>query len=221
MRAVIKFKIQNLKFRINFSIFTRQKVFIVLQMERKRHFVLLMVVWVMAVLPVFSQKDFFGFNEIEVAGETYQLKWSAKMKNGRILEEFVRAKDDLGKYEKKVVFEKSSVGKSVADEVNSDMAKLALMKEQSIVFNFNQLESDRPDEVWLEYTQGNVQGGTPFLLEWNFCRYKNVDGCVVLFRYRQRVYDTKEESFTKKVEKGREAWLSKLTSFPFPDLKEK
>lgn len=190
-------------------------------MNRKRDFLLALVVWVMAVSPAFAQKDFFGFQELEVAGETYQLKWSAKMKNGRVLEEFIRPKDDVGKYEKKVVLERTVVGKNVESELNSEMAKLALMKEQSIVFNYNQLESTSSDEVWLEYTQGNVQGGTPFLMEWNFCRYKNVDGCVVLFRYRYRAYDTKEDAFVKKVDKNREAWIANLTATPIPLMKEK
>ncbi len=190
-------------------------------MDKKGGLLFAFIVWLMMAMPSFSQKDFFGFQELEVAGETYQLRWSAKMKNGRVLEEFVRAKDDLGKYEKKVVLERTVAGKSVESEVNSEMAKLALMKEQSIVFNYSQLESSQSDEVWLEYTQGNVQGGTPFLLEWNFCRYKNVDGCVVLFRYRQRVYDTKEDAFVKKVDKSREEWIAKLTATPIPMMKDK
>lgn len=190
-------------------------------MGNKRVFILTIFVWVMAVLPALSQKDFFGFQTIDIADETYQLKWSAKMKNGRVLEEFLREKDVLGKYEKKVVFERSNSGKSMEDEVTSEMANLALMKEQSIVFRFDRLESGNPEELWLEYVQGNVQGGTPFVMEWNFCRYKNVNGQVVLFRYRQRAYDSKEDAFLKKVDKHREGWIAKLTSFAIPDMIEK
>lgn len=190
-------------------------------MEKKRLFILSVIVWGLAVFPIFSQKNFFGFESVKLGNETYNLSWSAKMKNGRVLEEFLRPKDDLRKYEKKVILERSVEGKSIENELNSELAKLALMKEQSIVFNFSQLESSNPDELWLEYTQGNVQGGTPFLMEWNFCRYKNVDGRVVLFRYRHRAYDTKEDSFMKKVEKNRKEWLEKLTSFQIPELKEK
>lgn len=189
-------------------------------MANRLGFILAFIGWMMGATPLFAQKDFFGFQTIEVANETYQLKWSAKMKNGRVLEEFIRPKDDMGKYEKKVVVERSVAGKSVEDELNSEMAKLALMKEQSIVFTYTLLESNQEDEVWLEYTQGNVRGGTPFLMEWNFCRYKNVDGRVVLLRYRQRVYDTKEESFVKKVEKNRKEWIKDLTEKPLPVLAE-
>lgn len=183
-----------------------------------RRLILCVISFVLAISCANAQKDFFGFQQVNVDDENYTLKWSAKMKNGRILEEFVRPKDNLAKYEKKVVLERSNVGKTNEDEVTSEMAKLALMKEQSIVFEFNRLDSGYPDEIWLEYTQGNVQGGTPFLLEWNFCRYKNVGDHVVLFRFRRRFYDTKESSFNKNVEKHKEKWIKELGAYVIPEL---
>jgi hypothetical protein len=190
-------------------------------MDNMKRFIICWVCAMFVSLSSFAQKDFFGFQNVSVADESYQLKWSAKMKNGRIMEEFLRPKDNFAKFEKKVVLELSNAGKMKEDEVKNQMAELAVMKEQSIVFSFNQLDSKYPDEIWLEYTQGNVQGGKPFVLEWNFCRYKSVGDRVVLFRFRHRYYDTKEESFTKTVEKNREKWIKEIVSFEIPELKDK
>ncbi|MBR3519144.1 MAG: hypothetical protein IKN77_03365 [Paludibacteraceae bacterium] len=175
----------------------------------------------LAILPSFAQKDFFGFQTLSLGDESYQLKWSAKTRNGRVMEEFIRPKDNLAKFEKKVVLELSTKGKTNVDEAKNQMADLAVMKEQSIVFSFDQLESKYPDEVWLEYTQGNVQGGKPFVLEWNFCRYKSVGDRVVLFRFRHRYYDTKEQTFTNTVAKHRKKWIEEILSFQIPELNEK
>ena len=183
-----------------------------------------LIIWIGMMLvsfASFAQKDFFGFQKLTLGDESYQLKWSAKTRNGRVLEEFIRPKDNLAKFEKKVVLELSGKGKTKEDEAKNQMADLAVMKEQSIVFSFNQLESKFPDEVWLEYTQGNVQGGKPFVLEWNFCRYKSVGDRVVLLRFRHRYYDTKEQSFTKTVDKNRKKWMEEIVSFQIPELKEK
>lgn len=174
----------------------------------------------MAIFMSFAQKDFFGIPTVSVADETYHLKWSAKMRNGRILEEFIQQDDDMSKFREKVVMELSTAGKSAEDEVANLMASLALMKEQSIVFSYTQLESATPGEIWVEYTQGNVQGGKPFVLEWNFCRYKTVDDRIVLFRFRRRFYDTKEDTFMKNVEKKREKWIEELVSYEIPALKD-
>lgn len=175
----------------------------------------------LASLSAFAQKDYFGVQTLSLDGESYQLKWSTKTRNGRVMEEFIRAKDNMAKFEKKLVLELSAKGKVKEDEAKNQMADLAVMKEQSIVFSFDQLESKYPDEIWLEYTQGNVQGGKPFVLEWNFCRYKSVGDRVVLFRFRQRYYDTKEQTFTKTVEKNREKWIKEMVSFQIPDLNDK
>lgn len=192
-----------------------------LNMNNMRRFIAMCVFGAMTTFVSFAQKDFFGLPNVSVGDESYQLKWSAKMKNGKILEEFIRPNDDMSRFQEKVILELSNVGKSVEDEVANQMAALAIMKEQSIVFSYNQLDSKFPDEIWVEYTQGNVQGGKPFVLEWNFCRYKTVDDRVVLFRFRRRFYDTKEDAFMKKVEKNRTKWMDELVSYQIPVLKEK
>ena len=204
-----------------FSNFTRSNIGTNLAMDNMRRIIICWVGMMLMSLSLFAQKDFFGFQSLSLGDETYQLKWSAKTRNGRVMEEFIRPKDNLAKFEKKVVLELSNSGKIKEDEVKNQMADLAVMKEQSIVFSFDQLESKFPDEIWLEYTQGNVQGGKPFVLEWNFCRYKSVGDRVVLFRFRHRYYDTKEESFTKTVNKNRNKWMEEIVSFQIPDLKEK
>ncbi len=202
-----------------FSNFTRSNIGVSLVMVNMKRFIICWFCLVVMSLQSFAQKDFFGFQTVSVFGDTYQLRWSAKMRNGRVMEEFIRPKDNMSNFEKKVVLELSNVGKTKEDEVENQMAELAVMKEQSIVFNYNQLESENSDELWVEYTQGNVQGGKPFVLEWNFCRYKTVGNRVVLFRFRQRYYDTKEQTFTKTVDKHREKWIKELVSFQIPDMK--
>ncbi len=203
------------------SNFTRSIIGIYLTMDKMRRLIICWVCMMLVSLVSYAQKDFFGFQNITLDDEPYQLKWSAKTRNGRVLEEFIRPKDNLAKFEKKVVLELSNSGKTKEDEVKNQMADLAVMKEESIVFSFDQLESEYPDEIWLEYTQGNVQGGKPFVLEWNFCRYKSVGDRVVLFRFRHRYYDTKEDSFTKTVNKNRKKWMKAIVSFQIPELKEK
>lgn len=185
----------------------------------KRNFILLLFFCAVS-LSLTAQKDFFSVPSVKTGQNEYLLKWSAKTKTGRILEEFLRRNESYPKFECKVILECDiDDNAGLEGEVNSLMALLALKKEQSIVFSFQQLDATVDGELWVEYVQGNVQGGQPFTLEWNLNRYRMVDGHVVLFRICHRVYDKELEEFNKTVSKSREAWISEAVDFDLSTVK--
>ena len=180
---------------------------------------LLLLTFFCAVGPLLSaQKDFFSLPSIKMGQKEYQLKWSAKTKTGRYLEEFLQSNEPFPKFECKVIVECSAEGSDVQSEVNSMMALLGLKKEQNIVFSFEKLDESVSDELWIEYVQGNVQGGQPFTLEWNINRYRMVDDRVVLLRVSHRVYDKSQEDFDKVIEKKREEWISDAKEFDLSNI---
>ncbi len=166
-----------------------------------------------------AQKDYLGVASINFDNESYLLRWSAKTKTGRLLEEFLPAKANFASFETKLILECSSEGKEIADEVRVMMSTLALKKEENIVYSFQQIEAQAPDEIWIEYIQGNVQGGQPFTLEWNLNRYKLIGNRVVLFRTCHRGYNIEVNSFTKKANKKREEWIKEAMTFSFDTVK--
>ncbi len=162
---------------------------------------------------VFSQKDFFGFSVFELDGTEYYLRWSSKTRNGRFLEEFLPKKEDMVKFERKAVVECASVGKSIESEVSELMGKLAVRKEQNVVFNFKRVESPVEGEIWIEYVQGDVQGGHAFTMEWNLARFGMSGQRAVMFRLVRRSYEKDSDDFLKLVEKKRSAWLKEAEMF--------
>ncbi len=169
-------------------------------------------------LELSAQKDFLGIPSIDMGGKSYNLCWSAKTKNGRFLEEFLSKDESYARFETKLIIECTPEGKSLEGEVNEMMGKLALKKEQSIVYSFEQIETQRPGELWIEYVQGNVQGGQPFTLEWNLNRYVLIDNRVVLFRICHRGYNMELNDFTKKANKMRNEWIKQSLDFSFDKI---
>ena len=151
-------------------------------------------------------------------GGNYHLRWSAKTKNGRILEEFLTDKENASRFKNKIVVECSKAGKAIEDEVHECIGSLAAKKEQNIVFSFQQLNSENDNEVWVEYVQGNVQGGQPFVMEWNLNRYVKLDDRVLLLRFIRRAYNKEYDSFLKDVNKNRIEWIEKISLVKLSDL---
>lgn len=162
---------------------------------------------------VLAQVDYFGLPKVSLAGNDYLLRWSSKTKTGRYLEEFLMKNENMTRFESKVIVECTAKGAEVEKEENALMTKLSLQKEQSIVFSFNKIEPLKEGELWIEYVQGNVQGGQTFTLEWNIARIRQVGDRVVFFRYVHRTYKDELDDFMKKVEKKRAEWLKNASDF--------
>lgn len=184
----------------------------------KIRFVLIGLLFV-STTNLFAQRDFFGIPTVQLGDTEFQLRWSSKTKQGRYMAEYLRKNENMTNFEEKIVVECASQGKTVENEVTEMMGKLALKKEQNIVFSFQQLEGLENGVLCIEYVQGNVQGGQSFTLEWNIARFKNVNGRVVMYRYIQRTYDKSLETFTKKIEKKKNEWLKKALLFDLNTVK--
>ncbi len=163
--------------------------------------------------PIFSQTDYLGLQKISLEGTDYLLRWSSKTKSGRYLEEFLRKSESMVRFESKVIVECTPEGAEVEKEENQLMTKLSLQKEQNIVFSFKKIDPLKDGELWIEYVQGNVQGGRTFILEWNIARIRQVGERVVLFRYLHRTYKDELDAFMKNVEKKRNEWLKNAADF--------
>lgn len=162
---------------------------------------------------IFSQTDYLGLQKISLEGTDYLLRWSSKTKSGRYLEEFLRKSESMVRFESKVIVECTPEGAEVEKEENQLMTKLSLQKEQNIVFSFKKIDPLKDGELWIEYVQGNVQGGRTFILEWNIARIRQVGERVVLFRYLHRTYKDELDAFMKNVEKKRNEWLKNAADF--------
>ncbi len=163
--------------------------------------------------PIFSQTDYLGLQKISLEGTDYLLRWSSKTKSGRYLEEFLRKSESMVRFESKVIVECTPEGAEVEKEENQLMTKLSLQKEQNIVFSFKKIDPLKDGELWIEYVQGNVQGGRTFILEWNIARIRQVGERVVFFRYLHRTYKDELDAFMKNVEKKRNEWLKNAADF--------
>ncbi len=162
---------------------------------------------------IFSQTDYLGLQKISLEGTDYLLRWSSKTKSGRYLEEFLRKSESMVRFESKVIVECTPEGAEVEKEENQLMTKLSLQKEQNIVFSFKKIDPLKDGELWIEYVQGNVQGGRTFILEWNIARIRQVGERVVFFRYLHRTYKDELDAFMKNVEKKRNEWLKNAADF--------
>lgn len=187
-------------------------------MKRIYHIISCVILFCAIGFDLFAQKDFLGIPSITLNDTEYFLKWSSKTKSGRFLEEFIQQKETVTNYSMKLVLECSPENKTVEDEVHELMGKLAVKKEQNIVFSFEQIDSPVEGELWIEYVQGNVQGGQSFTMEWNLNRYRLVNNRVVLFRVIHKVYDKELDDFMKTVNKRREKWINEAVSFPMDSV---
>lgn len=167
----------------------------------------------------FAQRDFLGMPKAMVGDEEFFLRWSSKTRQGRLMEEFLPEKMDMTNFEQKLVVEVAPEGRSLNSEVAELLGNLARKKEQNVVFSFQQVEAQREGELWIEYVQGNVQGGQTFTIEWNLARYAVVNGRVVFIRYIQRHYDKELDDFMKKVNRSREKWVSTVSGFSLESIK--
>lgn len=167
----------------------------------------------------FAQRDFLGMPKVMVGDEEFFLRWSSKTRQGRLMEEFLPEKMDMTNFEQKLVVEVAPEGRSLNSEVAELLGNLARKKEQNVVFSFQQVEAQREGELWIEYVQGNVQGGQTFTIEWNLARYAVVNGRVVFIRYIQRHYDKELDDFMKKVNRSREKWVSTVSGFSLESIK--
>lgn len=167
----------------------------------------------------FAQRDFLGMPNVSVGDEDFFLRWSSKTRQGRLMEEFLPEKMDMTNFEQKLVVEVAPVGRSLNAEVAELLGNLARKKEQNVVFSFQQVEAQQEGELWIEYVQGNVQGGQTFTIEWNLARYAVVNGRVVFIRYIQRHYDKELDDFMKKVNRSREKWMGRVSAFSLENIK--
>ena len=202
--------------------FIRRKSFTI--SERMKVLRLLLIVSSVLLLdcfPIFCQTDYLGLQRISLEEDDYLLRWSSKTKSGRYLEEFLKKDESMVRFESKVIVECTPKGAEVEKEENQLMTKLSLQKEQNIVFSFNKIEPLKEGELWIEYVQGNVQGGRTFTLEWNVARIRQVEDRVVFFRYLHRTYKDELDAFMKKVEKKRNEWLKNAADFKLESVNVK
>ncbi len=190
-------------------------------MKVLRFLLILFSVLLLGCFPVFCQTDYLGLPKVSLAEGDYLLRWSSKTKSGRYLEEFLKKDESMVRFESKVIVECTPKGAEVEKEENQLMTKLSLQKEQNIVFSFNKIEPLKEGELWIEYVQGNVQGGKTFTLEWNVARIRQVEDRVVFFRFLHRTYKDELDAFMKKVEKKRNEWLKNASDFKLESVKVK
>lgn len=186
-----------------------------------RPFYIVYVLFFIMCIPfsAIAQQDYLGQNKIKVKDKEYTLCWSAQQRDGRIFEEFCVSGESMFKFSSKLVFEYATSERSVEEEINKLLAKLAYQKEENIVHDFRQIEVDSIGESHIEYVQSNVQGGRPFVVEWNYCRFKIVEERVLMMQMKRRVYKEELSKFLKIIEKNRLKWIEEFLGYNVNEIK--
>ena len=166
-----------------------------------------------------AQENYLEQTTIPFQEGEYRLCWSARKSDGRIFEEFCVQGESMSKFSSKLVLECAPLGRSIEEEINKLLVKLAYQKEESIVHNFSQVEIDSIGESHVEYVQSNVQGGRPFVVEWNYCRFKIIDNRVLMMQLKRRVYKEELSKFLKLIDKNRQEWIEEFLRYNMNEIK--
>ena len=167
----------------------------------------------------FAQTDFLGIPSITLDGQVYSLKWSAKPRPTRVMQEYLLPGEQIRQYNTKLILEYFRTGKTAEQIADEKLINLANEKTEGRVLNFNQLESTNPDEVVIEFMVGNSQDGVARNIEWNVYRYTSNPGGVVLLTMSKRAY--KEENvnaFFSKVSENRLNWIKAVVNYELPEI---
>ncbi len=167
----------------------------------------------------FAQTDFLGISSITLDGQVYGLKWSAKPRPTRIMQEYLLPGESVRQYNTKLTLEFFGTGKTAEQIANEKLTNLSDEKEEGRVLNFKQLESSNPDEVIIEFMAGNTQDGITRNIEWNVYRYKSNPGGVVLLTMSRRAYEEKNvNAFFQKVSENRANWIKAVMNYQLPEI---
>ncbi|MBR4970670.1 MAG: hypothetical protein IKY58_02740 [Paludibacteraceae bacterium] len=184
-----------------------------------RHFLCFFVIQFSSFFALLAQENYLGCSTILLHDKEYTLCWSARKSDGRIFEEFCVGGESMSKFSSKLVMECVTPGKGIEEEINKLLVKLAYQKEENIVHSFNQVELDSIGESHVEYVQSNVQGGRPFVVEWNYCRFKKLGDRVLMMQIKRRVYKEELSKFLKLVERNRENWIKEFLRYDLNEIK--
>lgn len=168
-------------------------------------------------LSAFAQKDFFGIPKMELNGEEYTLRWSAKTHKVRYVEDFLPKKDSYSRFNSKVSLDFIAADVEVSALVDAKMESLAADKEDGLVSKFNKFVAVNGD-VLVEYVMMDVYDGEIRVAEWNICRYFRTKNGVLLLQMKRREYKVKAGKFQSEVESKREAWIKAVSDYKIPQI---
>lgn len=167
----------------------------------------------------FAQTDFLGIPSITLDGQVYGLKWSAKPRQTRVIQEYLLPGEQIRQYNTKLILELFKTGKTAERIAGEKISNLADEKTENRVLDFKQLESENPDEVVIEFMVGRSQGGIARSIEWNVYRYKSAPGGVVLLTMSKRAYDEANIStFFQKVSENRLSWINAIVNYQLLEI---
>ncbi len=167
----------------------------------------------------FSQTDFLGISSIMLDGQEYGLKWSAKPRSTKIIQEYLLSGEPVTRYNTKLILEYFQTARTAEEFAEAKLMNLGDEKEEGRVLNFQQIEIENPDEVVIEFMIGNTQDGVTRNIEWNVYRYKSVFGGVVLFTMSKRAYNEENISaFYQNVSQNRLNWVKAVVDYQLPEI---
>jgi hypothetical protein len=171
---------------------------------------------------ILAQTDFLGIPSITLNGQKYNLKWSAKPRQTRIIQEYLLSGEPVRRYDTKLILEYFRTGKTAGQIADEKLINLTDEKEEGRVLDFKRLDSSNPDEAVIEFTVGNTQDGVTRNVEWNVCRYKSNPGGVVLLTMSKRAYEENNvNAFFQKVNENRLNWIETVVNYQLPEITAK
>jgi hypothetical protein len=168
----------------------------------------------------FAQTDFLGISSIALDGQVYNLKWSANAEyRTRIIEEYLLPGESITRYKTKLIVEYIRSGKTMEEIAESKLTELESKKEEGQVLNYQQLESENPNEIVIEFLIGDVYEKVAYNIEWNVYRYKFNAGGVILFAMSRRAYEEENVApFMQEVRENRLNWINAIVSYHLPEI---
>ena len=140
--------------------------------------------------PVAAQTvDYLGVpGPINLAGQTYELSWSAQPSDNYIKQEYVPAGQRVETFDQMVLLERVTGDIKVIDAVKSQIDMLQKRKSSDPLVNFDILNKDATKEVVLDFLISTKDSKGEYIVEWNLYRYVPKQSGVLLFALSRRAY---------------------------------
>ena len=165
----------------------------------------------------FAQTDYLGISSITLGGQVYSLKWSAKVRQTKILQEYLLPNESITRYNTKLILEHIRTRNAIEDIFDAKLDNLGDEKAEGRVLHFQQIKSENPDELMLEFMVGNGRDGAARRVEWNVYRYISIPDGVLIFIMSKRAYEEKNVTkFMKKVNENRLDWINSVVNYELP-----
>ena len=157
--------------------------------------------------------------QIEFNEEDYQLKWSSHPTEVYYKQEYLRADDQLPKYQKMLMVEAVKGDIPAENAANAKINELENWKKRNPIVRYEKTQSG--NDIILEFV---VSDGNS-IYEWNIYRYRNEKNdsgnYLVLYSYSYRNYGSEKEdetTFLKEIKASKKDLVKMVEAIELPEV---